>query len=124
MCLARAFSSCEADRWASGDFEEIYGSPDESNEHIGQWDAIVTCFFIDTVSPSPRLSIVIHLYSYTIDKAKNIVNYLRIFHRILAPGGVWINLGSLSFAWEGFGADSGQFFFFFESRSSVVALGK
>lgn len=26
-------------------------------------------------------------------KAKNIVNYLRILHRILAPGGVWINLG-------------------------------
>ena len=26
-------------------------------------------------------------------QAKNIVNYLRIIHRILAPGGVWINLG-------------------------------
>ena len=35
-----------------GDFEEIYGSPDEDNEHIGQWDAIMTCFFIDTVGPS------------------------------------------------------------------------
>jgi len=30
-------------------------------------------------------------------KAKNIVNYLRIIHRILAPGGVWINLGPLQF---------------------------
>lgn len=28
-------------------------------------------------------------------KAKNIVNYIRIIHRILAPGGVWINLGKL-----------------------------
>lgn len=28
-------------------------------------------------------------------QAKNIVNYLRILHRILAPGGVWINLGVL-----------------------------
>ena len=28
-------------------------------------------------------------------QAKNVVNYLRIIHRILAPGGVWINLGML-----------------------------
>jgi hypothetical protein len=28
-------------------------------------------------------------------QAKNIVNYLRIIHRILAPGGIWINLGKL-----------------------------
>jgi carnosine N-methyltransferase len=40
----------------------------------------MTCFFIDT--------------------AKNIVNYLRIIHRILAPGGVWINLGPLLWHWE------------------------
>ena len=26
-------------------------------------------------------------------QAKNVVNYLRIIHKILAPGGVWINLG-------------------------------
>jgi carnosine N-methyltransferase len=26
-------------------------------------------------------------------QAKNIINYLRIIHRILAPGGVWINVG-------------------------------
>ena len=28
-------------------------------------------------------------------QAKNIVNYLRIIYRILAPGGVWINLGTI-----------------------------
>lgn len=28
-------------------------------------------------------------------QAKNIVNYLRIIHRKLAPGGVWINLGTI-----------------------------
>jgi hypothetical protein len=81
-----------------GDFEDIYGSSDEDNEHIGQWDAIVTCFFIDTVGCSPHLSTAVHLHSYAIDQAKNIVNYLRIFHRILAPGGVWINLGNPPFA--------------------------
>jgi carnosine N-methyltransferase len=33
-------------------------------------------------------------------QAKNIVNYLRIIHRILAPGGVWINLGPLLWHFE------------------------
>jgi len=65
--LACISSSCDADCGAPGDFEEIYGSPDEDNEHIGQWDAIVTCFFIDTVCLSPRLLIVIHLYSHAIN---------------------------------------------------------
>ncbi|EIN14663.1 N2227-domain-containing protein [Punctularia strigosozonata HHB-11173 SS5] len=64
----------------AGDFEEVYGpdNPDESNE--GKWDAILTCFFIDT--------------------AKNIVNYLRVMHHILAPGGIWINIGPLLWHWE------------------------
>jgi carnosine N-methyltransferase len=30
-------------------------------------------------------------------QAKNIINYLRIIHRILAPGGVWINMGEGNF---------------------------
>jgi carnosine N-methyltransferase len=33
-------------------------------------------------------------------QAKNIVNYLRVIHRILAPGGVWINLGPLLWHFE------------------------
>ncbi|TBU63507.1 N2227-domain-containing protein [Dichomitus squalens] len=68
----------------AGDFEEIYGGSDnldEGDPSIGQWDAVLTCFFIDT--------------------AKNIVDYLRVIHRILAPGGVWINLGPLLWHWEG-----------------------
>ncbi|KAH9903376.1 N2227-domain-containing protein [Cubamyces lactineus] len=66
----------------AGDFEEIYGAEDgdDTEPHTGQWDAVLTCFFIDT--------------------AKNIVNYLRIIHCILAPGGVWINLGPLLWHWE------------------------
>ncbi|KAF9484269.1 N2227-domain-containing protein [Pholiota conissans] len=62
----------------AGDFEEIFGDPEGAED--GEWDAVMTCFFIDT--------------------AKNIVNYLRILHRILAPGGVWINLGPLLWHWE------------------------
>jgi N2227-like protein len=34
--------------------------------------------------------------AHAMTQAKNIVNYLRIIHRILAPGGVWINLGTSS----------------------------
>ncbi|KAJ4486811.1 N2227-like protein-domain-containing protein [Lentinula lateritia] len=65
----------------AGDFEEIYGGESDPNEpQAGLWDAVMTCFFIDT--------------------AKNIVNYLRIVHKILAPGGVWINLGPLLWHWE------------------------
>nr|VWP02404.1 Uncharacterized protein [Ganoderma boninense] len=61
----------------AGDFEEIYGGSDPlegdgGDPSEGQWDA-----------------------------AKNIVNYLRIIHSILAPGGVWINLGPLLWHWEG-----------------------
>lgn len=38
----------------AGDFEEVYGKDewDEDDPASGQWDAIVTCFFIDTVRPS------------------------------------------------------------------------
>jgi carnosine N-methyltransferase len=34
-----------------GDFEEIYGTNDDDNNspQSGLWDAILTCFFIDTV---------------------------------------------------------------------------
>ncbi|KAL1745155.1 N2227-like protein-domain-containing protein [Schizophyllum fasciatum] len=68
--------------YVAGDFEEIYGATehDASELQAGQWDAVLTCFFIDT--------------------AKNIVNYLRIIHQLLAPGGVWINLGPLLWHWE------------------------
>lgn len=37
-----------------GDFEEIYSAEEEDGNgqepHSGQWDAVLTCFFIDTVS--------------------------------------------------------------------------
>ncbi|WVY94971.1 hypothetical protein V8G54_034059 [Vigna mungo] len=42
---------------------------------ISAWDAVVTCFFIDT--------------------AHNIVEYIEIISKILKDGGVWINLGPL-----------------------------
>eukprot|EP00249_Psilotum_nudum_P012375 c23747_g1_i1 orf=810-1187(-) len=55
----------------AGDFVEVYSHPNQTEA----WDAVVTCFFIDT--------------------AHNIVEYIEIISKILKPGGVWINLGPL-----------------------------
>lgn len=54
----------------------------------------MTCFFIDTVCVSDYQMPYSRIERFR--KAKNIVNYLRILHRILAPGGVWINIGSFT----------------------------
>lgn len=54
----------------AGDFLEVYGAGSETE---GKWDAVVTCFFIDT--------------------AKNILDYIQVIWDALKPGGIWINLG-------------------------------
>ncbi|KAG8986261.1 hypothetical protein FRB93_005355 [Tulasnella sp. JGI-2019a] len=71
----------------AGDFTEVYGvtNEDERRDPMkesqeGKWNAVLTCFFIDT--------------------AKDIVEYLKIIHRLLMTGGVWINLGPLLWHWE------------------------
>ena len=49
---------------AAGEFLQCYGGADNA----GQWDALATCFFIDTAS--------------------NILEYLDTIARLLRPGGV------------------------------------
>ena len=56
--------------FAAGDFLELYGR----SQGGGEWDACVTCFFIDT--------------------ARSIPHYLETIYNLLKPGGVWINSGS------------------------------
>ncbi|XP_047334360.1 carnosine N-methyltransferase-like isoform X2 [Impatiens glandulifera] len=63
--ITEGFSMC------GGDFVEVYKDPSQA----GTWDAVVTCFFIDT--------------------AHNIVEYIEIISKLLKDGGVWINLGPL-----------------------------
>ncbi|XP_022771809.1 carnosine N-methyltransferase-like isoform X3 [Durio zibethinus] len=63
--ITEGFSMC------GGDFVEVYND----SSQIGAWDAVVTCFFIDT--------------------AHNIIEYIEIISRILKEGGVWINFGPL-----------------------------
>lgn len=52
-----------------GDFTTAFA------KHTGQYDIIVTLFFIDT--------------------ARSLISYLETIHRLLRPGGRWINLGPL-----------------------------
>ncbi|OQD86770.1 hypothetical protein PENANT_c007G07814 [Penicillium antarcticum] len=54
-----------------GDFTTTFA------EQTGQYDLIVTLFFIDT--------------------ARNLVSYIENIHRLLRPGGRWINLGPLMY---------------------------
>ncbi|KAK9155307.1 hypothetical protein Sjap_002787 [Stephania japonica] len=63
--ITEGFSMC------GGDFVEVYSDTSQK----GAWDAVVTCFFLDT--------------------AHNIVEYIEIISNILRVGGVWINLGPL-----------------------------
>lgn len=63
--ITEGFSMC------GGDFVEVYGDPSQE----GSWDAVVTCFFLDT--------------------AHNIVEYIEVISKILKDDGVWINLGPL-----------------------------
>lgn len=52
-----------------GDFMTIF------SDHAGQYDVLVTHFFIDT--------------------ARNLMGYLETIHSLLRPGGQWINFGPL-----------------------------
>jgi carnosine N-methyltransferase len=45
--------------------------------YIASWNAVLTCFFIDT--------------------GNNILQYIETIHRILVTGGIWVNFGPLSF---------------------------
>jgi len=57
----------------AGDFLDVYGKIGEKNSE--QWDVVATVFFIDT--------------------AHDVIAYLETIHRILKPGGHWINFGPL-----------------------------
>ena len=56
---------------AAGDFLDVYSAP----EYVSSQDCVVTCFFIDC--------------------AHNILSFIQVIHKVLKPGGTWINLGPL-----------------------------
>lgn len=60
----------------SGDFCVVYKQPD----YTETFDAVVTCFFIDT--------------------APNVISYIETIKACLKPGGFWINVGPLLWHFE------------------------
>lgn len=61
----------------AGDFMQVYGDEQDQQANLEDtWDAIVTCFFLDT--------------------ARNVLQYMELINRLLAPGGIWINQGTTS----------------------------
>lgn len=75
---------------AIGDFTKI-GSSDSDISNLlvkieDKWDSVVTCFFIDT--------------------GHNVASCIDIIHKILKPGGVWINFGPLYYYFDGHGDNS------------------
>lgn len=56
----------------AGDFLEVYNNDDE---YKCSQDCVVTCFFIDC--------------------AHNVIDFIQLIHKVLKPGGKWINFGPL-----------------------------
>lgn len=61
-------------RMTVGDFVSLYKTGGPVHQ---QFDAIVTCFFIDTCD--------------------DLLDYIQTLDQLLAPGGVWVNLGPLNY---------------------------
>ncbi|KAG8470239.1 hypothetical protein KFE25_008660 [Diacronema lutheri] len=86
------FSMC------AGDFLAIYAN------QPGEWDCILTCFFIDT--------------------ARDVSQYVRTIHAALRPGGVWCNVGPLLYHWAEMGpAEFSIELSWEELRALIVAHG-
>lgn len=66
----------------AGDFQDVYAPPQGCC-----WDAVVSCFFLDTAPVA--------------------LEYVETIHRLLKPNGLWINLGPLLYHWAG-GSDAGE----------------
>ena len=76
----------------AGDFVAIYSDP----KNHEAWDACVSCFFIDT--------------------APSIIEYFLVIHKMLIPGGVFINFGPLLYHWYA------ATFFYFSCESYYTNL--
>lgn len=64
----------------AGEFVSLYSKPEE----VGQWNAIASCFFLDT--------------------APCITKYVRVMYDMLEEGGIIVNFGPLLYHWSGHGA--------------------
>jgi len=81
----------------AGDFLEAY------SQQVTSWDAVVTCYFIDT--------------------AHNILEYLRMISLILKPGGYWLNFGPLLYHFADTENEDSVELSWEEIRSALPGLG-
>lgn len=63
--------------YVAGDFVQVYQQPEN---HL-RFDAVITCFFLDT--------------------AKNIFEYMKVIDHVLKTDGIWLNYGPLLYHFEG-----------------------
>mmetsp|Transcript_70638 Transcript_70638/g.169278 ORF Transcript_70638/g.169278 Transcript_70638/m.169278 type:complete len:570 (-) Transcript_70638:149-1858(-) len=71
LCPDGAMAPGQEFSMVAGEFVEVY------QQQKGEWDAVLTCFFLDT--------------------AKNVLLYIRTIAEIIRPGGLWANFGPLLF---------------------------
>lgn len=83
----------------AGDFIEVYSRADQKE----QWDAIVTCFFMDT--------------------ANNVLDYLDTMWHAMKPGAIWINLGPLLWHFDNVDGESSIEFTQEEFMNLVAKIG-
>lgn len=81
----------------AGDFLEVF------NDSVGTWDAIATCYFIDT--------------------AHNILEYAQLISNLLVKGGHWINFGPLLYHYSDMRGELSIELSWEELRSALPALG-
>ena len=84
---------------SAGEFVEVYSK----QEHFEEWDALVSCFFIDT--------------------AHNVIDYITTIYHLLIKGGKWINLGPLLWHYESMQDEVSIELCFEELHDLVIKMG-
>jgi len=108
VCPSTALPQGSKLSMTAGEFIEVY------KDQKGEWDAVLTCFFLDT--------------------AKNVFSYIRTIAHIIREGGLWINLGpllyhyaevekaiSIELSWEEVRANIEKYFDFVEGPQEKIA---
>ncbi len=83
---------------AAGDFLDVYGE-----ESADSWDCVATVFFLDT--------------------ARNVIEYIERIHKILKPGGTWVNLGPLLYHFADMSSHSSIELPYEEIRNVIIKTG-
>lgn len=83
----------------AGDFLDVYSDAEYANSQ----DCVVTCFFLDC--------------------AHNIIDFVQLIHKIVKPGGHWINLGPLLYHFADMAAESSIEPSYDVVKKAIVAVG-